>query len=479
MAEKILSVGIDIGTSTTSLVFSHLTVEKTSGDLSMPKTEIIEKEVIYRSSVYFTPLRSNTELDAEKIRQIIESEYRSAGITAAEVETGAVIITGDTARKVNAQNVLEEISKFAGDFVVATAGPSLESILAGKGSGAEQYSVDTIDTIINMDVGGGTTNTATFYDGECIDADCIDVGGRLIRFSPGTMRIEYVFPKIEALANKLGIKAAMGSVLTPNEVMRITDAMADAVIGKIPKRPDNPNYLFLRTEGPEIKTSPRDVDVVSFSGGVGKLVYEPDIADKLQYGDIGVFLADSIKRAIASNGLQLVEAKETISATVIGAGNHSMEVSGATITVTQNEKLPLKNLPVASVDYTPDRTAEEFTADIRQKIDWIQGLESEQNVAFNIRTTVRMGFQQISELAEKIVSAAGELLKKQDLLVIIIRGDYGKVLGQSIAVRMPAGKDVICIDSIDIGKGDYIDIGKPIGVAESLPVVVKTIAFSY
>ena len=142
MAEKILSVGIDIGTTTTSLVFSNLTVEKTTGDMFMPKTAITDKTVIYRSPIYFTPLRSNTELDAEKIRQIIEEEYRRAGVQVSEVETGAVIITGDTARKTNAERVLAEISQFAGDFVVAAAGPRLESILAGKE--AEQKATPSI-----------------------------------------------------------------------------------------------------------------------------------------------------------------------------------------------------------------------------------------------------------------------------------------------------------------------------------------------
>lgn len=479
MAEKILSVGIDIGTSTTSLVFSNLTIEKVTGDMYMPKTEITDKKVIYRSPIYFTPLKSNTELDTQQIRQIIEEEYRKAGVKADDVETGAVIITGDTARKVNAEKVLSEISRFAGDFVVATAGPDLESILAGKGSGAEQYSIDTIDTICNMDIGGGTTNTATFYDGKCIDADCLDTGGRLIRFEENTTKIAYAFPKISEVAEKQGITAKIGSVLKPEEIQKITDVMAEAVIEKLALSGSTQNFLFFQTEKKQFVPLSRKVDAVSFSGGVGKLIYEEEKKDKLAYNDIGIYLAESVKKAVKKYEVQLVKPKETISATVIGAGNHSVDISGGTITITQIRNLPLKNIPILTIDDALYLSAEEFKSQVEKKVQWMQGLDKNQNIALNLQINEKLGFNQITGLAEKVIYAAKELLKVQDTLIVIVFGDYGKVLGQSISVRLPQGKEVICIDAIDVGKGDYIDIGRPVGVADSVPVVIKTIAFNY
>lgn len=479
MAEKILSVGIDIGTSTTSLVFSSLTIEKMTGDMYMPKTAITDKTVIYRSPIYFTPLKSNTELDAKQIRIIIEKEYNAAGVKASDVETGAVIITGDTARKVNAEKVLETISLFAGDFVVAAAGPSLESILAGKGSGAQQYSVDTIETICNMDIGGGTTNTATFYDGKCIDADCLDVGGRLIRFKQGTTEIEYVFPKITEAARRMGITAEIGLTLNESEIMKITDMMADAIIGKLDVLQGNKNLLFLSTEEKKPGNLPRKIDVVSFSGGVGKLIYEAEEKDKHLYDDVGVYLADAVKEAIKRQGIHLVQPKETISATVIGAGNHSVDVSGGTITITQLDKLPLKNMPILSIEDALNLSSDDFKAQVKKKIHWLQDLDNEQNIALNLKVNQRMGFKDIVNLAEKVIYSTEELLENQDMLVIVVYGDYGKVLGQSISMRLPPGKETICIDSVDAGKGDYIDIGRPVGVADAVPVVIKTIAFNY
>lgn len=479
MAETILSVGIDIGTSTTSLVFSTLTFENVSGDMAMPKTEITEKKIIYRSPVYFTPLKSDTELDAELIRILIEKEYQTAGIKPSDVETGAVIITGDTARKTNADKVLASISEFAGDFVVATAGPRLESILAGKGSGAEQYSVETIETICNMDVGGGTTNTATFYNGCCIDADCMDIGGRLIRFSPGTKTVEYIFPKIEQLALENGIDIKIGKVVTEEQVNKISQIMAHSMLEKLNPQTNDRNFFFLCTEEDAKHLVSKKPDVVSFSGGVGRLVYEETKGNKFAYNDIGVFLADAIKNEVGKHDFKLVKPVETISATVIGAGSHSVDVSGGTIAVTEINKLPLKNIPIINLHNALDTLESDLQEYFNKQLNWIQGNEPTQNVAINIEVERRMSFKDITALASKIICVAEKLLETQDTLIIIIYGDYGKVLGQSLELRLPKGKGVICIDAIDIAGGEYIDIGRPVGVADSVPVVIKTIAFSY
>ncbi len=479
MAETILSVGIDIGTSTTSLVFSNLTFEKVSGDMAMPKTEITEKKIIYRSPVYFTPLKSNTELDAELIRMLIEKEYQTAGIKPSDVETGAVIITGDTARKRNADKVLSSISEFAGDFVVATAGPRLESILAGKGSGAAQYSIDTIETICNMDVGGGTTNTATFYNGSCTDADCMDIGGRLIRLSPGTKTIEYIFPKIKQLALEHGIDIRVGGEITDEQAQKISKIMARAMLEKINPQTKDKNFFFLCTEKDSEHLMLKKPDAISFSGGVGKLVYEAERKNKFVYNDIGVFLADALKKEVEKCDIKLVRPTETISATVIGAGSHSVDVSGGTIAITDANKLPLKNIPIINMHDVLDTPEGEIEANFNRQLRWIQETDATQNVAININVERRMGFKDITALADKIICIAGKLLKIQDTLIIIIYGDYGKVLGQSLEMRLPDGKGVICIDAIDIAGGDYIDIGRPVGVADSVPVVIKTVAFSY
>lgn len=163
-AETLLSVGIDLGTTTTQLVFSRLTVRNEGSAFSVPNYTVAAREVLRRSAVHFTPLRSERELDAEAIARIDVAEYAAAGIDRRAVQTGAVIITGETARRENARAVLEALSGYAGDFVVATAGPALESALAGRGAGAADYAQAHACTVVNLDIGGGTTNHRPLHE---------------------------------------------------------------------------------------------------------------------------------------------------------------------------------------------------------------------------------------------------------------------------------------------------------------------------
>lgn len=194
MQEIVKSVGIDIGTSTTQLVFSRLVVENLAGSYAVPRVSIVQKEVVYRSNIYFTPLLSATEIDAEAVKKIVWEEYKAAGMTPHDLKTGAVIITGETARKQNANQVLEALSDLAGDFVVATAGPDLESVLSARGAGADRISEEERKTVANIDVGGGTSNIALYQKGILKGVSCLDIGGQLIQVKNG--KISYIFSKI-------------------------------------------------------------------------------------------------------------------------------------------------------------------------------------------------------------------------------------------------------------------------------------------
>ena len=136
MSETLTSVGLDVGTTTTQLIVSRLTVENRASSFAVPDMAITDRQIRYRSQVYFTPLLGEQRVDADAIRNIVEQEYDRAGIRREEVDTGAIIITGETSRKENAAAVLATLSDFAGEFVVTTAGPDLESVLAAKGAGA-------------------------------------------------------------------------------------------------------------------------------------------------------------------------------------------------------------------------------------------------------------------------------------------------------------------------------------------------------
>ena len=204
MADRLCSIGLDVGTTTTQLIVSELIIENQASTFSVPEMQITKRKILYESPVHFTPLLQGELVDGDEIRKIVLQEYQNAGITRAQVDTGAVIITGETSRKENAQTVLHALSDFAGDFVVATAGPDLESILAAKGAGATEFSQVTGQKVLHMGIGGGTSNFAWIEDGRILATGCMNIGGRLLKLDE-TGHIRYISPVLQGLfTGKIG-----------------------------------------------------------------------------------------------------------------------------------------------------------------------------------------------------------------------------------------------------------------------------------
>ena len=223
MSEHLLSVGLDVGTTSTQLIFSRLNMQNKAGAFSVPEITITHRQVLYQSDIHFTPLLSGDLVDAAALRTIIDAEYQKAGIAKSDVDTGAIIITGETSRKENAEAVLHQLAGFAGDFVVATAGPDLESILAAKGAGADLYSEQTGKTLLHMDIGGGTSNLALILDGSIQKTGCLNVGGRLLKFDKNR-RITYLSPVLAQL-----FPCSIGDLATPERLQPLADLLTSAL----------------------------------------------------------------------------------------------------------------------------------------------------------------------------------------------------------------------------------------------------------
>lgn len=472
---EIISVGIDIGTSTTQVVFSKIFIENTASCFSVPKVSIIDKKIIRKSKIRLTPLKGQF-IDGDAIKEIVQEEYNNAGFLPEDIDTGAVIITGESAVKKNAKIVLEKLSEFAGEFVVSTAGPDLESIIAGKGSGAQQYSTDKSCVVANMDIGGGTTNIVIFDNGEVISKGCFDIGGRLIKIDKSGTVI-YVSPKAAIVARDMGIDLQVKEGISAEDLSVLTDRMNNVLEQAVGLSPKDGLNEKLRTAGGSILELPKSIDYIFFSGGVADYIYHDKNEDLFPYGDIGVFLGQSIKNGKITRHIKACKPKETICATVVGAGAYTTSISGSTITYTA-DIFPVKNVPVLVLN---NKFAEDCISHgserLIKEIKWFQEQCGREDIIIGINWIDGPGYSKLRLLAKCISDAAIETMNQSLPVIIVVENDIAKALGQLIDIYLKGSRYVICIDNIKVSQGDYVDIGKPIFEGIAVPVVVKTLIF--
>ena len=443
MCKQLTSVGLDVGTTTTQLIVSRLTIENRASAFAVPKMEITGRQILYKSPVHFTPLLGVDLVDGAAIARIVEQEYKNAGITRSEVDTGAVIITGETSRKENARAVLKELSGFAGDFVVATAGPDLESVLAAKGSGAVEWSEETGNTVLHMDIGGGTCNMALIEKGSITATGCLNVGGRLIKLQRG--KVTYVSPAIKGLTD-----LTEGAYPGPGQLEGLAKILTLALEMAAGLRPPTELLENLTTAGTGKRwIPPEEKPVLSFSGGVAACM-EQD----LEFDDLGGILGKTIGQSKLCQGSYRI-GSEPIRATVIGAGSHSAQLSGSTVYYEQ-VALPLKNLPVVAVR-DPERIPQTIAGlDTNQVVLAFEGVESP-------------GYEQLKAMAESIVRGLGDRP-----VYVALKTDMAKALGHCLRLLCPQ-RPILCIDRVELAEGSFLDVGSPVG--SCLPVVIKTIIF--
>ena len=446
MSESLLSVGLDVGTTSTQMIFSRLRIGNKAGSFAVPELEIENREILYKSPVHFTPLLEGDLVDADALRKIVDAEYTAAGISKEDVNTGAIIITGETSRKENARAVLESLAGYAGEFVVATAGPDLESILAAKGAGATDYSERTGKPVLHMDIGGGTSNLARIEDGKIVATSCLNVGGRLLKIAPDG-KLTYVSPVLEGIFEK-----KTGEVVNREEVYLLCEKLVWALETAAGLREEDGLTGALMTKGiaePVCALVRNDMNdpVISFSGGVADCIESEK--PWLAYGDMGPELGMAIRNSRLCQG-EYVLGSETIRATVIGAGSHSAQLSGSTV-FHQNVKFPLNNLPVV------------------HKVEDLKMLDGPGVLA--VKGLTEPSYQALTEMAEHILRVFSG-----SLLVVAMEQDMAKALGQILALRLGSDAQVLCIDRVRLQEGSFLDVGAPVGPA--LSVVIKTLILS-
>jgi ethanolamine utilization protein EutA len=475
---KLISAGIDIGTTTTQLIISELVLKNRLPGARIPKIEIVKKTILYKSEIYITPIIDHQYVDASAIRNIIKNEYSKAGYNLEEIDTGAIIVTGETAKKENAEKIIHELAGYAGDFVVAVAGPELESILAGKGSGAADISKNNLKTIINLDIGGGTTNISVFQNGQVVEAICANVGGRLIEIQPESGIITFISKPAKIFIDNYGINIKYGMKADIKSIEMLCEKMVDFVdnIAEGNRIPSTISEILM--------TSPIKkrymYDGVIFSGGVAEYIYFKEVSENgnFLFGDMGPILANAFKKSRLVKNYNVITPEQTIRATVVGAGTQTVNLSGSTIFI-KKSILPLRNIPVAKVFWK--RFPENFckiSDIIKDTIKRYQFSENSGPLAISLPCPEDLSFSNIEKMAKGVYSVWKSEMDNNSTLVIILEKDIGKVMGQTLYTISDGKMNFLSIDSVNLNDGDYIDIGKPISTDDVVPVIIKTLVFS-
>ncbi|MFC1850045.1 ethanolamine ammonia-lyase reactivating factor EutA [candidate division CSSED10-310 bacterium] len=473
--KTIQSVGIDIGTTTTQLVFSILKVMNRASLTHIAHYEFIERSVIYASAVYETPLSADGSIVEQSLLELILQEYKLAGLSRDQIETGAIIITGETSKAKNARTTILKLSEQLGDFVVATAGPHLESIIAGRGSGSAAYSEEHFTRVINVDIGGGTTNYAIFEYGRVVATACLNVGGRLIE-TDRSGQVEKIHPPALKIVQHLQPAFNLHLSSTPPlDLKKVADLCADLIMECMLGRPSYLARDLLMTDPLEAYVPPGMV--IFFSGGVGDLFYQPALStlNPYQYNDIGPLIGAALQRHPVMHSFSIKKPKQTLRATVIGAGAYSLSLSGSTIWI-DDDQLPLKNIPVLFpvVEWQTQRSSLEQS--IHEAAEMIDLDLNSDLYAIYLPREMPVTYQAVRFVCDELARFYQHFLLSDVPALVLSYNDVGKVLGMLLEPRIKP-KPLAVIDEVDLKEWDYVDIGKSYFGGDIVPLTVKSLAF--
>ncbi len=465
------SVGIDVGSTTTHLTLSKLFLERQGIDLSS-RFRVVRREVLHRTPILLTPYVDSETIDTDRLSTFILEGYQDAGLRPSQVDTGAVICTGEAVKKKNSEAITRMLSAMGGNFVCATAGPHLEGILSAHGSGAVARSVNH-RTVLNVDVGGGTCKSTFVRDGSVLETAAINIGARLIAWDlqGHLQRIEEPGRRV---AHHLGLHPELGMRLSAEERRRLAQGLADLLFEFLRRGPLSPLATALLLTDPLAFEGP--IDEITFSGGIAEYIYGCDNRD---YGDLGPLLAEEIQARIASLGVPLGEGDEKICATVIGASQYTVQVSSSTIFISDPGVLPLRDFQVVVPQVDPDQlSAEGFARAIRQAIERLDlGTE---NLDHPIAVFFHWPFDFSYDLALALATGISSALAPRGNgtpWVLVFDSDIGGLLGTLLKHELEVKSDIVIVDEIELRDLDFIDIGQELLNRGAVPVVVKSLVF--
>jgi ethanolamine utilization protein EutA len=466
---QLVSIGIDIGSSTSHCAFSRVTLERVD-----TRYVVAAREVLFESDILLTPYSSGNTIDTEVLDRFLRAQYAAAGIGFAEIDTGALILTGTAVRRGNARAIADLFAEAAGKFVSVSAGDAMEAVLAAFGSGAAALSATTGQDILNVDIGGGTTKIARCVGGEVVDLTAIDIGARILA-TDNAGALNRIEPAGRRIAGDCDVAVEQGGRPTDGELDRIADRMADHLIAAMADGDLGEGTASLLRLAPlRAAASPA---IVTFSGGVSEYVYAR--TDE-SHGDLGPRLASRIAERTRAWGPEVQTPKQGIRATVIGASQYTVQISGSTIFISDLAVLPLRNLPtilpqLALADEAAGPAS--VAAAVRTALERFAHLDETKPIAVFYRWTESATFARLDMFCRGVADAFADRVAAGCPIVLIGNSDVGGLIGVHFREEMGIDATIVSIDGIALQEFDFVDIGAMLEGSGSVPAIIKSLVF--
>ncbi len=466
---RLVSVGVDIGSSTTHLVFSRLVLERLDN-----RYVVSERTVVHESEVLLTPYAADATIDASALGTFIDRQYALAQIDPKTIDTGALILTGVAVRRSNARAIGELFASQAGKFVSVSAGDGLEATLAAFGSGAAARSIRESARVMNVDVGGGTSKIAVCEAGEIVEMTAVDVGARIVSFDVNG-RVKRIEEAGRRFAGEIGLALEIGKTPDTEKLNRMVERMADRLFETVSRSALGAEASALLRLGP--LRNERKPDAITFSGGVSEYIYG---REDRAFGDLGLPLARAILARVKNWGPRIERPDQGIRATVIGASQYTIQVSGSTIFVAPQSVLPLRNVLVVTPDLSLDEDAldvHKISAAVQTALRRLDLHEGERAVALCYRWKKSATFARLDVFCRGVTAGLSKVLERGLPLILVGDGDVGGLIGIHCLEETRLPNPIVSIDGIVLKEFDFIDIGALLETSGAVPVVIKSLVF--
>lgn len=469
---ELTTVGVDVGSSTSHLVFSKLHMQRLAQSLSS-RFVVVERIELHRSPILLTPFLDDSTIDVDTLSRFVQQSYTDAGISPDEVDTGVVILTGVALERKNSRAVAELFASFGGKFVCASAGHNLEGILAAHGSGAVALSRKNHAQVLHIDIGGGTSKLAVISNGEILETSAISIGARLIAFDDNKI-LSRIESAAETLANYLGINLHIGEKIADDDIQAISRLQAEILVSYA-LGSDNHELMSKLILTSELSTRRDSQPTITFSGGVSEYLFDHE---SVVYNDMAMHLSNAIKREFENRELPFRSGGEGIRATAVGASQFTVQLSGNTILVSNEIQLPMHNIPVVCPKLPEFPTASDVSEGIEIALQRLDIDTISQPICIYLPWHGEGEYSALMALATGVAQAVeNKFHSKSQPLVLALETDMGAAIGRLL--REEAGLEVplVSIDGVELRELDFIDLGKPLEPSKVLPVMVKSLAF--